>query len=467
MSPLFAVNEVNTTHSVTLELRVDGSPAVGETAYFQIQIGPNAGKSAVGVTDSDGLTTFTYFGDGGPGVDDIVTTGTVSGVPFLCGASKEWILAPTPTPTPTETPTPTPTETPEPTPTPTATPTPTPCNPSSYGFEGTDDGWTSGGAPMTFALPEFGRTASALTLDPAGFFTFGFWLSPVGAVPDAREDYLYQVSFNMAWSGGGPCDMPTVRGRAIADNFEQVEVAGVVSVPPCNYAPSATTPLNLYFIPQGGAVDQDFNVAVDMMNFDPFDAQAGTLAIEQVDVYCIPLSALDLVATLPTYTFDTTAEGWTSGTATGLVAPVFAHELGVLRMTSQSNVLGFGFWQNSANDVTLGSGNLLFVTALLHVDEETPPASVRLRSFTDDNQLFRYSGFPALPLIEGVGSASSALAKIAVSRTSVFSQSATTSPTTGLRLAVDLVNFNPATPANFEVLLDEVQLNQYTEPVLP
>lgn len=460
LDPAFAVNPVETTHTVTLTVTLNGATPLtsGTLVLFEIVSGPNAPTSGTAALDILGQATFSYFGSGGNGTDTIRASGGGIGFEFTCEAEKEWEGG-EPTPTPTATPTPTPSPTPDTTVTPTPTPSPTPCTPSDFQFEGTDDGWTTGGAPLTFDLPAFGQTASALTVDPNGFFTFGFWQSPAGAITGALGDHMYAVRFNLAWDQT-PCEAPTLRLRAIAQDFTQLEVLGVNSTGDCSVAPGATAKdYVMHFIPQQGGVSNDFIVALDTLAFDPFDSPAGTLSIDYVDIHCFPLSAFTFDPML-TYNFAGSDEGWTTGSAQLLTPPVFESTGLGLSMRSTNNVTTFGYWQSPASPVMSTAGR-----ALVGQYEFTSPpvivgtaASVRLRMITADGQGFRYTEFPAVPKLvgsEGVGPS--------IPPTIVYEAPAGAD----VNLTFDLINFNLLAAEEFEVVLTGVAVTETDAPVLP
>lgn len=426
----------------------------GETFTLELTVAVDAGTTPGTQIENCAEIVNSFVFDPNDGDTSACVTILVDGDP----------VTPTPTPTPTPEITPTPTATPTPTPTPTATPEPTPdVTPvleNEFTFEGTDDGWTTGGAPLAFGLPAFGETASALTLDPNGFFTFGYWLSPPAAIPQADENNLYAVQFELSWDGTA-CEMPQIRVRANAANLQQLEVMGVNSAGNCSAIPGAISQeLTLHFIPQQGGANQDFFVALDMLNFDPFDAQGGTVALEGVQIYSLPLAA---IATSPvtTFTFDSDEEGWTQGSAPPLAAPTFLYTGTALSMESTSNATGFGFWQSPLDAIAFTNGNALLATFAILGDDvpEGQAGSVRVRLITGDGQGYRYSEFPAEPqLIGAEGAAGTQFL------TSVYEVPATAG---GVGLAFDLINFNLNAPETYAAELDAVTVQELTPPALP
>jgi hypothetical protein len=72
LSPATAQNAVGTNHTVTATAQSSGgAPVPGATVNFQVNSGPNAGKTGVAVTNAAGQATFTYTGTGGAGTDKI------------------------------------------------------------------------------------------------------------------------------------------------------------------------------------------------------------------------------------------------------------------------------------------------------------------------------------------------------------------------------------------------------------
>ncbi len=175
LTPDRGLNSPGASHTVTARVTINVvDPVVGREVGFNVTSGPNAGDSGSATTDEAGEASFTYMGDGGIGVDEIVASclddGEVTifsspalafwdadcnenGIADTCdvnpfgfgkacsevsgaGGSSDKdengvpdeCAEPTPTATPTATPTFTPTATPTftPTATPTATPTFTP-----------------------------------------------------------------------------------------------------------------------------------------------------------------------------------------------------------------------------------------------------------------------------------------------------------------------------------------------------
>ncbi len=88
--PESATNPVGTDHTVTAMVMDNGFPLDGILIEFEVVAGPNIGKSG-----SDETTiptreaTFTYTGDGGPGMDIIQAIEHQFGL--VAEATKDWV----------------------------------------------------------------------------------------------------------------------------------------------------------------------------------------------------------------------------------------------------------------------------------------------------------------------------------------------------------------------------------------
>jgi hypothetical protein len=91
LTPASAANPAGTSHTVTVTVTLNGSPASGVSVNFNVTAGPNAGTNGSGTTNGSGQTTFTYTSNGTPGTDTIQASGSLSGTPFSCTAMKTWV----------------------------------------------------------------------------------------------------------------------------------------------------------------------------------------------------------------------------------------------------------------------------------------------------------------------------------------------------------------------------------------
>ncbi|GAB4315628.1 MAG: hypothetical protein Kow0059_07790 [Candidatus Sumerlaeia bacterium] len=448
LTPTEAVNPTLTTHTVTLSLKVNDQPTSNIAVTFEVIAGPNTGAGGNGITDAGGRAEFTWMGLGGEGTDIVVAGGSVGSVDFLCTATKTWVAPPTPTPTPTPTP--------SPSPTPTPTPTPTPCFVGSWTFDTGSDGWTTGGASVVFPLPGFSSNDTALQITPREFFSFGFWQSPMPAIPTANPALIYVAEFGLRWDGEA-CLHPLIRLRALGSRFEQKDIMGVDSRGDCSYGPGAVTkPYRMFIMPQGGGAEDNFLLAFDVLNFDPFNSLSGAVSLDYVTVDCMTFEELGEQTMQRLFTFDASTEGWTSGTAALLHAPNFFYTGSSLGMTSTDNVLNFGFWNSPAGAILSTPGNLLFARfRVLSGPQPTGSnASIRIRLITDDSQGYRYMEIPAAPLIEPTEGAPEPLDFYLI-----YEPPALDAPNNGLAASFDLINFSLVGPEEVTVELQEVEIS--------
>ncbi|MBI3950522.1 MAG: Ig-like domain-containing protein [Acidobacteria bacterium] len=88
LEPASATNAVGTSHTVTATITYQGLPLPNRPVFFRVASGPNAGITGSGVTDSNGMASFTYTSNGQLGTDTI----TVSLATSPCdSATKIWI----------------------------------------------------------------------------------------------------------------------------------------------------------------------------------------------------------------------------------------------------------------------------------------------------------------------------------------------------------------------------------------
>jgi hypothetical protein len=88
-------NCINTMHTVVAQVQDNaGAPVVGTMVDFEVISGPNAGAMASVATNASGNATFTYFGSGGPGFDQIQACFVDSQTNTKCSnvLTKEWVV---------------------------------------------------------------------------------------------------------------------------------------------------------------------------------------------------------------------------------------------------------------------------------------------------------------------------------------------------------------------------------------
>ena len=90
-SPSSATNPINASHTITVTVTDGTVPLAGVVVDFNVQSGPNEDESSQAMTDTSGIATFTYTGDGGVGTDSIQASGTYLGIPFQGSAHTTWV----------------------------------------------------------------------------------------------------------------------------------------------------------------------------------------------------------------------------------------------------------------------------------------------------------------------------------------------------------------------------------------
>ncbi len=85
-------NPINTDHTVTATITLDGEPlkASDTDTLFFILSGPNAGETAIEPQVESATSTFTYTGSGGVGTDEIVA---IACEPDFCGEIQSCLEA--------------------------------------------------------------------------------------------------------------------------------------------------------------------------------------------------------------------------------------------------------------------------------------------------------------------------------------------------------------------------------------
>lgn len=94
LTPKSDENEVGEDHTVTATLTdLLGNPQPCVLVTFNVISGPNVGKNGMDTTDASGQASFTYTGDGGVGMDEIVACFTNEAGDEVCSqvVTKEWV----------------------------------------------------------------------------------------------------------------------------------------------------------------------------------------------------------------------------------------------------------------------------------------------------------------------------------------------------------------------------------------
>lgn len=90
LSPDSFNGDIGQMHTVTAFVTNSGTPVPLISVTFEVISGPNAGTTGSGITDVNGVTSFSYIANGGIGMDVISASGFVSDEPFSCFSDASW-----------------------------------------------------------------------------------------------------------------------------------------------------------------------------------------------------------------------------------------------------------------------------------------------------------------------------------------------------------------------------------------
>ncbi len=265
----------------------------------------------------------------------------------------------------------------------------------AYGFDLTNEGWTSG-TTFSFTPPNYSYLLGNIILSAQNNTnTYGYWTSEEDAVP-VVADCLYLASWTVATDVTDPLAVPQMRLRVNSQNLQQADMLVVGSTGDGSYAPipEGWTTYEMYFVPPesclGKQEDQDdLILSFDILNFDPGDAANGSLLLDSVVIDIIAVNALGTPTVLKTWEFDTDAEGWQYGSAPiFFTEPVHDNIGGALWLIAQDNTNTFGFWSSPSEEVQVEANRLYRVQFDVSSDvmnREAVPG-LRLRVHSEDFQ---------------------------------------------------------------------------------
>jgi hypothetical protein len=165
-----------------------------------------------------------------------------------------------------------------------------------YTFDLSQDGWTTGGAPILFTPPDYIHSGGALRLtshDNTTSGTFGFWTNPPADIT-IEPDTLYRGTFEVRTDVTNPALVPEMRLRFNAGNFQASSMLGIVSFGDGANSPGTTnaTYNRLYFLPPASSVGESLVVSFDILNFNPEDAAEASLILDRVRIENFPIPAV-------------------------------------------------------------------------------------------------------------------------------------------------------------------------------
>jgi hypothetical protein len=169
----------------------------------------------------------------------------------------------------------------------------TPTIVQDYTFEQSQDGWTTGGAPIAFSTPQYVYSLGALELRAmTNTNTFGYWVNdPAGITIEA--DRLYRGTFEIRTDVTNPVQVPEMRMRFNAGNFQASQTLGITSAGDGANSPGTTNTTydRLYFLPPPNCVGEELLVSFDILDFNPNDAPQALLILDRATIETLELPA--------------------------------------------------------------------------------------------------------------------------------------------------------------------------------
>jgi len=159
----------------------------------------------------------------------------------------------------------------------------TPTLVQDYDFELSQDGWTTGGAPIIFSPPQYTHSAGVLELRATtNTNTFGFWVNHPADIT-IEADKLYRGIFEIRTDVTNPALVPEMRLRYNTGNLQASHTFGISSVGDGANSPGTTNTTydRLYFLPPANCVGEDLLISFDMLNFSPDDAAEASLILDR------------------------------------------------------------------------------------------------------------------------------------------------------------------------------------------
>jgi hypothetical protein len=403
-----------------------------------------------------------YYGIAPGEVHRTLHQNDIDGISFIYPVTATPSPTATPTPSPTTTPTFTPTPTPTPSPTPTPTPSPTPWR-IIYDFIPHEEGWTTGGAPVVYALPDFAWETDYLkTISQTNTNTFGYWQSPPNAIP-ADADYLYRARFTVSTDITDRTLVPQLRVRANSSNLQQYDVLLIESAGDAGASPGLLgKDYDLYFVPP--ANDSAATLAFDLLNFNPSDAPVAELALDTVIVERFALDSLSAATLVQDYTFDVSTDGWTTGGAPiAFSTPQYRYAGGALELRALTNTNTFGYWVNDPADITIEADRLYRGIFVVRTDVTNPALvpEMRLRFNAGNFQASQSFG------ITSAGDGANSPGTMNTPYDRLYFLPPANCIGESLIVSFDMLNFNPADAAEASFILDRATIETIPLPALP
>ncbi len=336
--------------------------------------------------------------------------------------------------------------------------------PIGFDFTTSQEGWTTGSAPVAFSVPQYIYGQGCVTImSQNNTDTFGFWVSPESAIP-VNQYYLYRARFVVSTDVVETSLVPQIRLRVNSRNFQQADCLTIDSNVEGGASPTPEgTAYDLYFVPPTN--DEYCMLAFDLLNFNPYDAAHAELALESVLVERFPLDVLDeSTTTVCTYDFEWGMDFWAPADGTFRFSdPVFLWEDGALHLRSMTNTNTFGFWHSDGIDVIVEENRLYRGTFEVRTDEpdRSRVPQMRLRFNTANMQVSRSLEIASF----GDGANSPGTTNTTYDR--LYFLPPANCVGEDLLVSFDVLNFNPGDAAEASLILDRATIETLSPPASP
>jgi len=325
------------------------------------------------------------------------------------------------------------------------------------------DGWTTGGAPIVFSIPEFTWEPDYLKMTSrTNTNTFGYWQSAPGAVP-VDANFLCRARFRVLTDITEKSIVPQIRLRANSSNLQQYDVLSIESSGDGGASPAVEgTDYDLYFAPP--ANDADALLAFDLLNFNPDDAAVADLALDSVTIDRFALDSFSTPTMVRNYTFDVTTDGWTTGGAPTVFSPPhYSHSGGALELRTTTHTNTFGFWSSNPADITIEPNRLYKGTFEVRTDVTNPALvpEMWLRFNAGNFQASEIFGITSI----GDGANSPGTTNTVYDRLYFLPPASCVGQ--NLIVSFDILNFNPEDAAEASLFLDRATIEALPVPSTP
>jgi parallel beta-helix repeat protein len=153
-----------------------------------------------------------------------------------------------------------------------------------YTFDLGTDGWSTGGVPTVYSVPEYIQSDGVIGLRAlTNTNTFGYWgNNPADITLEAER--LYRATFDVHTDVANRALVPEARLRFNVGNLQASQTLGIVSTGNGANSPGIenTTYDWLYFLPPANCVGQPLIVSFDILNFNPDDSPIASLILDRV-----------------------------------------------------------------------------------------------------------------------------------------------------------------------------------------